>query len=53
MWKDLLHFRENHQKECIDAASDVEFACYDIEGQDLGTTLIEGYVHGDVPIRLC
>ena len=34
-------------------SSDVEFACYDIEGQDLGTTLIEGYVHGDVPIRLC
>ena len=52
-WKDVMHSRENRQKECIDAASDITFACYDIiAGPDLGTTSIEGYVHGDVPIRL-
>ena len=52
-WKDVLHSRKNRQKECMDAASDITFACYDIiTGPDLGTTSIEGYVHGDVPIRL-
>ena len=52
-WKDVLHSRENRQKECIDAASDITFACSDIiAGPNLGTTSIEGYVHGDVPIRL-
>ena len=55
-WKDVLHSRENLQKECIDAASDIMFSCYDIiAGPDFGTTSIEGYVygdHGDVPILL-
>ena len=54
-WKDVLHSRKDRQKECMDAALDITFACYDITvtaGQDLGTTSIEGYVHGDVPIRL-
>ena len=56
-WEDVLHYLENSQnlaqKECIDTASDMMFACYDIiAGPDLGTTLIEGYVHGNVPILL-
>ena len=52
-WKDVMHSRENRQKECIDAASDITFACYDIiAGPDLGTTSIKGYVYGDVLIRL-
>ena len=41
------------KKKCIDAASDITFACYDIiAGADLGTTSIKGYVYGDVLIRL-
>ena len=40
-WKDVLHFRENRQKECIDVASDITFACSDIIRPDLGTALIE------------
>ena len=52
-WRGVLHSRKNSQKECIDAASDITFACYYIiAGLELGTTSIEGYVHGDVPIWL-
>ena len=38
--------RENQQQECIDVASDSMFACSDITKADLGTALIENYVHG-------
>ena len=40
-WKDVLHFRGNCQKECIDVASDITCACSDIIRPDLGTALIE------------
>ena len=53
---DVLHSLENCQKECfwqcIDVASDVMFECSDIARPDLGTLLIEGHVHGKVPILL-
>ena len=51
-WKDVLHSQENRRKECIEAASDITFACYNIAGQDLGTTSINCYVHVDVPTWL-
>ena len=28
-WKDVLHSRENRQKECIDVAPDITFPCSD------------------------
>ena len=47
-WKDVLHSQEKSQKECIDHASDIVFACSDIIRLDFGTALIENYVHTNV-----
>ena len=46
-WKDVLHSRQNSQKECIDAVLDITFSCSYIVRSDLGTALIEDYVHAD------
>ena len=55
-WKDVLQCRENRQKECIGVASVISrlitFACSDFAGPDSGPILVEGYVHGNEPIRL-
>ena len=39
---DICCIPEKTAKECIDAASDITFTCYDIiEGPELGTTSVE------------
>ena len=51
-WKDVLDSRRSHQEKCIGFTTVITFACADMFGPDLGTTSIEGYVHGDKNIRL-
>ena len=50
---DVQIFRENRFKECIDVVTlFLTLACFDIARQDLGTALMENYVHADETFRL-
>ena len=51
--KDVLYSREIRQKECIGVATVITFACSDFVGPDLGSILVESYVHRNEHIRLC
>ena len=49
-WRDVLHSRENFQKECLDVVTLLQkFACFDIARPDLK---VENYVHADATFRL-
>ena len=42
----------NSQKEGIDVAQDITFACSDIARQNLGSALMKNYVHAGKTFRL-
>ena len=43
-WKFVLNSPNNCQEQCLGVASVIALACSPIDGQDLGTTSIQGYV---------
>ena len=51
-WKDVLDSRKNRQEECLGVASVIILHAPHISRLELGMTLIDGYVHGNVNIRL-